>query len=79
MSEDELKAIEAEDGGCSNCFALVREVRRLRGLIKSAEHCGVTQHSEQPRVNCPWCAYDTRFQKKHAPDCPAFTESGDVR
>lgn len=34
MSEDELKAIEAESvGDCSNCMLLVAEVRRLREAI----------------------------------------------
>lgn len=38
MTDDELKAIEAEaDGDCSNCFALVAEVRRLRGLLEQTE------------------------------------------
>lgn len=70
-----------ESCGGEDVFALVAEVRRLRGLIKSAEFCGLTEWTTQARECCPWCAYNARMdtKRKHAPECPAFTESGAVR
>lgn len=61
-----------------DCRALVAEVRRLRGLVKSAETMGIPMGSETR--NCPWCGYaHGDWKRKHSPECPAFTESGDVR
>jgi len=53
---------------------LVAEVRRLRGLIKDAEHRGYVGHELS---GCPWC--DRAQPKPHRRDCPAFTETGGVR
>jgi hypothetical protein len=45
---------------------------RLRGLVKDAEVAAGESCGE-----CPWCGAGPSTQ--HAPECPAFTESGDVR
>ncbi len=63
---------------------LVANVERLRGLIKDAEStaCFCSPAMES---GCHWCEAhvwesecDGRFGE-HEPDCPAFTEGGDVR
>lgn len=85
MTDDELKAIEAEAlGDCSNCMGLVAEVRRLRGLIKAAEwFAGVGGYDSES--GCPWCESDGFYPSsklghgRHAADCPAFTPDGRVR
>lgn len=85
MTDDELKAIEAEAlGDCSNCFALVAEVRRLRELVKAAEwFCGIGAYDSEH--GCPWCESDGFYEHsklgkgRHEATCPAFTEGGDVR
>lgn len=91
MTEDRLKGIEStwrlgvDDHG--NAFQrappalvameqvkeLLAEVHRLRWLIKEAE-------KSDRGDTCPWCQYYVGdFKRKHAPECPAFTENGDVR
>lgn len=87
MTEAELKRIEDEYVDPSmpewrqieaDRDALVAEVRRLRGLVKSAETNGKNERSED--FNCPWCRYEIGAWKKvHAPECPAFHEDGTVR
>jgi hypothetical protein len=91
VSEDELKAIEGwvtNDGGenpwdgvetgARHVIALAAEVRRLRGLIKDAEDHGPNPHA--PTKNCPWCEYFVGdWKRRHAPECPAFTERGDLK
>lgn len=92
MTDEELKAIEAIGTAASDAWdvhgmlagirgqarlaeqvpTLVAEVRRLRGLIKKAEWSS----REQTGCYCPWC--DHYADGKHT-DCPAFTESGEVR
>lgn len=68
---------------CADCLRRMyseqfAEVRRLRGLVKSAETMGIPMGSETR--NCPWCGYaHGDWKRKHSPECPAFTESGDVR
>lgn len=86
MSEDELKRIEDEGCGCPikgpDCCveALIAEVRRLRGLVERAETKGQFEHCSTCH-NCPWCGYDATLdtKRRHAPECPAFTENGEVR
>lgn len=86
MNKEELKRIEAmaeQDLACEVwqedlVAPLVAEVRRLRGLIKAAECQGAEQYAIH--ANCPWCGYAPGNHKRsHAPECPAFTENGDVR
>jgi len=77
MTEAELKAYEAEANGvCSSCMTLVVEVRRLKALVKRAEHQGYDG-------SCPWCAADVCLTTlpiaPHGHDCPVFTEDGSVR
>lgn len=71
MTEDELKMIEAYDGG-DTVRDLVAEVRRLRGLIERVK----TVDNDFGTLFCPWCGHG---DPQHRADCPAFTESGDVR
>jgi hypothetical protein len=89
MTPTELDAIEArakdaarftmEAGDAADCLALIAEVRRLRGLVKAAE--AAAPHLGERHANCPWCGYWSMgdVKRKHAPECPAFTESGDVK
>lgn len=75
MTEDELKSIEARPPPYSNAAAhraLVAEVRRLMGLIK-------TTFNNLSRADCQWCDGDGGRLRKHAADCPAFTPDGVVR
>jgi hypothetical protein len=66
----------------SDVPALVAEVRRLRGLIKSAEWF----HYDDVKM-CPWCGASEvrelygidRAARLHESDCPVFTPDGDVR
>lgn len=83
MTEDELQAIEdaaiARDlPHRSDVRMLLFEVRRLRGLIKYAE-CASDDvwNGESMGAICPWCGEGRG--KPHAPECDAFTPSGDVR
>ena len=55
----------------SELIVLLAEVRRLRGLIKEAEHY---THSEPDR--CPWC-WAPPGVSHH--ECPAFTQNGEVK
>jgi hypothetical protein len=62
--------------------APVAEVRRLRGLLKSAADDNEGAVSGHCCPNCPWCdgsagPYPARFC--HDELCPAFTENGDVK
>lgn len=87
MNEEQLKTIEAKGGATEQeARELVAEVRRLRGLIKQAESAATKQVFEGgeplfPAENCPWCGYASVLdvKRKHAPECPAFTEAGAVR
>lgn len=64
--------------------ALLAEVERLRVLIKKAEWFGgIGTHDSE--TGCPWCESDGFYQMsnvghgKHEPECPAFTEDGEVK
>lgn len=74
MTDEELKAIEAESAGdCSNCMLLVREVRRLKALVSKVEVNG-------PDLCCPWCEWPRMIATvRHSKTCPAFTQGGDAR
>lgn len=80
MTEDELKAIENSRKFDDVVHELLAEVRRLRGLVAAAQFRGQWERCSTCH-NCPWCGYDStcNTKRKHAPECPAFTESGDVR
>lgn len=70
---------------CSACRgddarALLADNARLRGLVKAAEKSATSEVGTETEGNCPWCGYHVGdFRRKHAPECPAFTESGVVR
>jgi hypothetical protein len=87
MSEDELKGIERDYGarGAGRVLKLVAEVRRLRAVVKrlewgSCDGCGNREVCTEckARKSTPdevtW-----RPLEKHAPNCPVFTEDGEVR
>jgi hypothetical protein len=85
MTGDELSALVRDVGPYDTPFAgrvrrAVAEIHRLRELVKDAEARGQWGHCSTCH-NCPWCGYDATLdtKRKHAPECPAFTESGDVR
>lgn len=70
----------------SDIRRLVNEIRRLRGLVKAAEKAGTNalySDDGEPLLvphNCPWCHYAVGdWKRRHAPECPAFTEEGEVR
>jgi hypothetical protein len=91
MSEAELKEIEADLGhwstmpGESTIRALAAEVRRLRGLVKSAKWAGYAEVLGGDEGVCPWCCVlmvdgaPGLPPGTHAPDCPAFTPDGEVK
>jgi len=92
MTEDELKAIEAQCRlsnryvAVGDVLSLVAEVRRLRGLISDVHDQGSNTHNEPA---CPWCGGEQRSWPtwdcvgrrpiEHKHDCPAFTPDGSVR
>lgn len=75
----------------SNVPALVAEARRLRALMKRVEW----SRQEDPHwTSCPWgCIVKTNWEAeedangqptgahgyRHEPECPAFTEDGEVK
>lgn len=81
LDEDELERIGDEGCGCPiagvDCCArvLVAEIRRLRDLIREAESEGC--ETAAVRGYCPWCGYYPG--DGHAPECAAFTETGDLK
>lgn len=83
MTDEELRAIEAADAKYGSpdvpgIPALVAEVRRLRGLVRDAETEGCEPTAS--KGYCPWCGYMCGdWKRRHAPECEAFTEGGDVR
>lgn len=77
MTDEELKAIEAESvGDCSNCMLLVAEVRRLKALVKKAEWSAGLEFG-MTDAGCPWC--ESEQGEPHCDECPMFTPTGDVR
>lgn len=91
MTDEELKRLESlcasPESLVSDAFdmlppclqptALLAEVRRLRGLIKNAEHANVEY------AICPWCGQaewaPPGAEVPHDDTCPAFTRWGEVR
>ena len=55
--------------------ALLADNARLRALVK-AQEWGAENVSRIEPI-CPWCGAPT--DNEHAPDCPAFTPTGEVR
>lgn len=82
MTEDKLKAIEADAEAFSAAYArdvskLAAEVRRLRDLI------AVTVN-DRGHADCQWCNGDPTDgrdfpQRRHDHACPAFAPDGSVR
>lgn len=62
----------------STVLNLVAEVRRLRGLIKSAEWESEWSQSIGGGSCCPWCDSGKGYHP-HDVDCPAFTPDGRVK
>lgn len=87
MTDEDLAAIEARalnvgrplyrDGlmvMTEDVPKLAAEVRRLRGLVKRAEHAS---YDSAHGGLCPWCP--TKGDDEHDADCPAFTPTGEVK
>jgi hypothetical protein len=78
VTDDELKAIEAQYTKIGDVGRLVAEVRRLKGLVRSVENQGATGRDSDPA--CPWCGAQTvNFGEPHHSHCEAFTPEGHVR
>lgn len=84
MTADELEAVRKRVWHDSKRYQttdraeralLLAEVDRLRALVKEAEFKAEGGHWDE--AVCPWC--DANSFRKHTPQCPAFTENGDVR
>jgi hypothetical protein len=56
--------------------AQFKTIRRLRALIKAAEHQGRGDPDDWA-FSCPWCPATS--EEQHTADCPAFTPEGGVR
>lgn len=80
MTEAELTDFETyvsplEQG--ASILKLVAEVRRLRALVRDIPDA--TSSLIGRRLGCIFCGRNERYGVKHAPNCPAFTEDGEVK
>ena len=69
---ERIRRIVADERIDATVAALVAEVERLRGLVKSQEW---GQYDDVGGSSCLWCGSSRR---PHV-DCPAFTSDGEVR
>lgn len=91
LADIEKRAAEAsayEEFSVDEIDFLLAEIQRLRGLIKKAEWESYAECMDGDEGVCPWC-HVLRAQgvvsethdrtDSHYPNCPAFTESGEVK
>jgi hypothetical protein len=77
MTETELRELEGAPE--VHTPTLFREIRRLRALVATAEWVTSSVDiggSSEP--TCPWCDQD-EYDRKHRPNCPAFSAPGVLR